>query len=322
MPDAAYLECAPRHRPRRAGHADGRPQLRVPSIAERVHGRQAARRRRRCERELEARVGRRLRRSLARRATTLLSTMGARRPRQRSSRRPAARSTRTRSCHRALDTVGRRGGSGLRSYGGRRLRVHAAPACAASTDRGGTVTAEHAVLATGYEVARLLPELPMRLHSSFALVSEPIPSLDSMFPDGLLFWDLDDPYLYGRTTDDGRLLIGGRDETYRDPLRRRRALPAKTRALAAAVPQRFPAIGDDRGGVRLVRHVRRDTRRPRLHRLALALPALPVRARASAATASPTARSPPSTSPTRSRARPRPTARIFDLERSIRRPSG
>jgi glycine/D-amino acid oxidase-like deaminating enzyme len=112
-----------------------------------------------------------------------------------------------------------------------------------TTNRGAVVTAKHAVIATGYEVARLLPGLPVRLHSSFALVSEPLPGIDRRYPDGLLFWDLDDPYLYGRFTDDERLLIGGRDEAYRDPLRRRRALPSKQRALAAAVPKRFPAIG-------------------------------------------------------------------------------
>ena len=91
-----------------------------------------------------------------------------------------------------------------------------------------------------YEVERLLPDQPFTLNSSFALVTEPIPTLDSTYPDGLLFWDHDDPYLYGRTTDDGRLLIGGKDESYRDPLRRRRALPNQDsqprRGGAQAVP--------------------------------------------------------------------------------------
>jgi glycine/D-amino acid oxidase-like deaminating enzyme len=106
------------------------------------------------------------------------------------------------------------------------------------------VTSKHVVVATGYEVVTLLPELPVSLHTSFALVTEPVPGLYRRFPDGLLFWDHDDPYLYGRTTDDGRLLVGGKDEPYRDPLRRRRALPAKTRSLAAAVPKRLPRLGE------------------------------------------------------------------------------
>lgn len=147
-----------------------------------------------------------------------------------------------RLCHRALDTIARRGGqvydrTDVVGYelSPRRVRI--------TTDRGTSVTAKHAVVATGYEVTRLLPHLPVRLHSSFALVTEPIPEIDRRYPDGLLFWDLDDPYLYGRITDDQRLLVGGKDETYRNPLRRRRAMPAKTRALAAAVPKRLPTLG-------------------------------------------------------------------------------
>lgn len=107
-----------------------------------------------------------------------------------------------------------------------------------------TITAEHVVVATGYEVAGLLPELPFRLHSSFALVTQPIAGLSGRYPDGLLFWDLDDPYLYGRTTDDGRLMVGGRDEAYRDPLRRWRAMPSKSRALTASIARRLPDLDD------------------------------------------------------------------------------
>lgn len=144
--------------------------------------------------------------------------------------------------HHAIATVEHRGGrvfdrTEVTAYdhSPRRVRL--------STGRGYTVTAQHAVIATGYEVERLLPDQPFTLNSSFALVSEPIPGLDTRYPDGVLFWDHDDPYLYGRTTDDERLLVGGKDESYRDPLRRRRALATKTRSLAAAVPRRFPDVG-------------------------------------------------------------------------------
>lgn len=144
--------------------------------------------------------------------------------------------------HRSLGMVSSRGGrvydrTATSSFDmtTRRVVVH--------TDRGYSVRAKWCVFATGYEVERLLPELPFTLNTSFALVTEPIPGLDRSFPNGLLFWDHDDPYLYGRTTDDHRLLVGGKDETYRDPLRRRRALPSKTRALAEAVPKRIPSLG-------------------------------------------------------------------------------
>ncbi len=113
-----------------------------------------------------------------------------------------------------------------------------------ATSRNATITARHVVLATGYEVSALLPDLPITLNSSFALVSEPIERLEAKYPDGLLWWDHDDPYLYGRTTDDGRMLIGGKDESYRDPLRRRRAMSTKTRALASSLAKRLPDLTD------------------------------------------------------------------------------
>lgn len=145
-------------------------------------------------------------------------------------------------CFRALDTVLRRGGKIFErtqvdgfEFSARRARA-ITPA--------GTITAKHLVMATGYEVSDLLPQLPVTLHSSFALVTQPIDSLDRRYPDGLLFWDFDDPYLYGRTTDDMRLLIGGKDEDYRNPLRRSRALPSKARALAASIPKRLPDLED------------------------------------------------------------------------------
>ncbi len=144
-------------------------------------------------------------------------------------------------CHRGLGVVADRGGRVFDRTAAVDFDMRAR-SVVVHTDRGATVTAKWCVFATGYEVERLLPELPLSLNTSFALVSEPIPSLDTRYPDGVLFWDHDDPYLYGRTTDDHRLLIGGKDETYRDPLRRRRALPAKARALAAAVPRRLPEL--------------------------------------------------------------------------------
>lgn len=111
-----------------------------------------------------------------------------------------------------------------------------------TTDRGSTVRAKWCVMATGYEVERLLPDLPFVLHSSFAFVSEPVPGLGDRYPDGVLFWEHADPYLYGRTTDDGRVLVGGKDEQYRDPHRRRRALPHKVRALETAIGKFLPDV--------------------------------------------------------------------------------
>ncbi len=114
------------------------------------------------------------------------------------------------------------------------------------------MSATWCVIATGYEVTQLLPHLPISLTTTFAFVSEPVDDLDERYPQGVLFWDHDDPYLYGRTTDDHRVLVGGRDERYRDPRRRRQALPAKARALQRDAGRRLPGLELEMG-----RHVRR-----------------------------------------------------------------
>ena len=33
-----------------------------------------------------------------------------------------------------------------------------------------------------------------------------------------MIWDTQDPYLYMRTTDDGRFLVGGEDSVYKDTI--------------------------------------------------------------------------------------------------------
>jgi glycine/D-amino acid oxidase-like deaminating enzyme len=57
-----------------------------------------------------------------------------------------------------------------------------------------------------------------------------------------LIWDSADPYCYLRTTADGRAIIGGFDEPFRDPKARDRLLTAKTRQLRRRFHAWFPHI--------------------------------------------------------------------------------
>ena len=50
------------------------------------------------------------------------------------------------------------------------------------------------------------------------------------------------PYLYLRPTEDGRVMIGGEDEDFRDPVRRDRLIARKTRVLQRKFAALFPAI--------------------------------------------------------------------------------
>lgn len=96
---------------------------------------------------------------------------------------------------------------------------------------GRTVLARQAVLATGYEAARAYLPPAFELGSSFAIASAP--GLAPLWHENALIWEASDPYLYARTTRDGRVIIGGADEDFADPKRRDALLSAKRQTLTA-----------------------------------------------------------------------------------------
>jgi glycine/D-amino acid oxidase-like deaminating enzyme len=109
------------------------------------------------------------------------------------------------------------------------------------TNRGATVRARRLVVAAGYEVARQLRRDRGHLHSTWALVSEPLADL-SWWPDRCLIWETRRPYLYLRTTCDGRVMMGGEDEPWSSrhehlPLMRR-----KTGRLLKRFAKWFPDV--------------------------------------------------------------------------------
>lgn len=108
--------------------------------------------------------------------------------------------------------------------------------------QGGYVRARELVVATGYESARFLPEPVGKLQSTYALATEPVGTFEGWPAERCLIWDTADPYLYLRTTSDGRAIIGGYDEPFRDPRTRDRLLAGKTTALKRRFRQLLPAI--------------------------------------------------------------------------------
>ncbi len=111
-----------------------------------------------------------------------------------------------------------------------------------STDAGHTITARHAVLATGYELGPLTPPAHHQIISTFAIATRPQPR--ALSAERPLIWEASDPYLYLRSTADGRVICGGEDEPFRDEARRDALLPVKTKAisdkLAALLPDLDP----------------------------------------------------------------------------------
>jgi glycine/D-amino acid oxidase-like deaminating enzyme len=109
------------------------------------------------------------------------------------------------------------------------------------TDRGAEVRAGWVVIAAGYEAADFLPPCDIRLHSTYALVSEPLAALPG-WPGRRIIWETARPYFYVRTTEDNRVMLGGADEPFRDPVERDRLLPGKVRRLVRRFHRWFPRI--------------------------------------------------------------------------------
>lgn len=112
---------------------------------------------------------------------------------------------------------------------------------ALQTDRHARVTCRTVIRATGYETELMLKQKTVTLHSTYAFASEPIPPLVAR-PDFPQLWESARPYLYVRTTDDGRLIVGGEDDAFSNADRRDRALPNKTATLLRKARRLLPHL--------------------------------------------------------------------------------
>lgn len=108
------------------------------------------------------------------------------------------------------------------------------------TDRG-KIRAKHVVVANGYEAGQFLPKRVAKLHSTYAIVTEPV-SAFAGWKDRCLIWESARPYVYVRTTPDNRIMIGGEDDPFRDADRRDARVPKKAERLLKRARQLFPRI--------------------------------------------------------------------------------
>ncbi|WP_312340534.1 FAD-binding oxidoreductase [Sphingobacterium sp.] len=99
-----------------------------------------------------------------------------------------------------------------------------------TTSTGANIKAKKIIYCTGYETTNFIPEKFVDLLSTFAIVSEVDKEAYYRYRD-LLIWNTAEPYLYMRTTDDYRFLIGGEDEEFQDAIKRDGLIPAKSLKL-------------------------------------------------------------------------------------------
>jgi glycine/D-amino acid oxidase-like deaminating enzyme len=109
-----------------------------------------------------------------------------------------------------------------------------------ATDAGTTVRAGHCVLATGYELAPFLRPPGYSVISTWALATRPQPR--ALWCSRCLIWQAADPYLYVRSTPDGRIIAGGEDEEFADDGKRDALLPRKVAAIRRKLETLLPGI--------------------------------------------------------------------------------
>ena len=104
------------------------------------------------------------------------------------------------------------------------------------------VRAKHVVLAGGYETQKWIDQSVAKNRSSYACISDPIDSATlGVFRDHMV-WESARPYLYFRTTGDGRLLVGGEDDSVDIPAKRDAQVGRKSEKIAKRVRDLLPQL--------------------------------------------------------------------------------
>ncbi|AVI62542.1 NAD(P)/FAD-dependent oxidoreductase [Halomonas sp. GFAJ-1] len=107
---------------------------------------------------------------------------------------------------------------------------------------GVSLRCQQVVIAAGYESQNWLPESVAANRSSYAFVTDPLPYEALGILRHTLVWESARPYLYMRSTQDGRLLVGGDDDEEDIPERRDARVIEKAQGLAAKIETLWPAL--------------------------------------------------------------------------------
>jgi glycine/D-amino acid oxidase-like deaminating enzyme len=119
------------------------------------------------------------------------------------------------------------------------IEVHRGGVTAATKD-GPAISAHTVIFATGYEVPKVVPPDGHRIVSTFAIATRP--QRRNLWPGEALIWEASDPYLYVRTTADGRVICGGEDEDFADEEKRDALIGRKAAAIGRKLKRMLPAL--------------------------------------------------------------------------------
>ena len=143
--------------------------------------------------------------------------------------------------------------------------THGKDGVSVTTEGGPVISANHVVLATGYELAPFVPATDHRILSTWAIATRP--QKRRIWPHEALIWEASDPYLYMRSTSDGRVICGGEDEDFADE-RQRDALIADKSATLSRKLKQLAAWPRHRARIRMGRRLRFHAHRATDHRQA------------------------------------------------------
>lgn len=99
------------------------------------------------------------------------------------------------------------------------------------TNTGHQVAATHLVMAAGYANERWLERRVASNRSSYAFISQILPEGQLGPLRNTMIWESARPYLYARATGDGRILVGGEDDSIDIPTRRDARVQRKAQIL-------------------------------------------------------------------------------------------
>ena len=108
------------------------------------------------------------------------------------------------------------------------------------TNDGIRIQARHVIFCTGYELVKIVPPTNNAIKSTWAVATRPQPL--AIWPQRALIWEASEPYLYLRSTGDGRVICGGEDESFADTEKRDALTPRKTKRLETKLRRLFPHI--------------------------------------------------------------------------------
>ena len=109
------------------------------------------------------------------------------------------------------------------------------------TDTGKIIRAKKLIIACGYESQKWLAKKVETFNSTYAIISEPL-NRDTRWYKNALIWETAFPYLYIRFSSDKRILVGGKDDAFSNPVKRDQQLSYKSKALESSFRKLFPAI--------------------------------------------------------------------------------